>query len=146
MMVMRAATEADAPAVLAMVRAQLFEEQPDAAFSPGRAADALHDCMRYGAVIVSVADAAVVGTCALMPESAALSDGEWLRMMWCFVRVEHRRAPHMRELLRAARAAGVAADLPVRLECHGGERLQGKMGLIRRELGDSDGVTFTVRN
>jgi hypothetical protein len=145
---LRAATEADAAFVLPMVRAQLREENPAAAFSPGRARDAFEACLERGAVIVSTYEGQVapVASCGLIQEPLPFSDEAMLRMLWCFVRLEHRRAAHMRELLRAAIAMGHAAGLPVHVECPGGDALRGKIGLLRREFGESGGVTFLVRS
>ena len=128
-----------------MVRAEMLEERPCVPFSNRAARQEFDSCLEHGAVVVSTMLDVPVATMGLLQERAPFSDAQWLRVLWCFVRPAHRRVPHMREMLRAARSMARAADLAVLIECSGGEAVHGKLALFRRELGEGAGVTYLVR-
>jgi GNAT superfamily N-acetyltransferase len=144
---LRAAGPADLDRVCALL-ALLHAETPHAPLSPRRLRESVAGVMEGGAVLLSLAQSGeAVGTIGLAIDRPWFSDAAWVRDLWLFVDPGHRRAPHARALLRAARHYAGALRLPLEVSVTGGARgarIAAKVRLYRSELGDPSGATWML--
>lgn len=140
----------DLPLLLALLR-MLHAETPHAPLSQLRLVDFAAGVLADGAVVFSLdRDGAAVGTCGLLLQRPWFSDVLWLRDVWLFVHPAHRRTPHARALLRAARRYAERLGRPLVMEVAGGaagggsRRVAAKLRLYRRELGEPTGATWVI--
>lgn len=146
----RFAAEGDLPRILALLR-MLHAETPHAPLSVPRLIDFAAGVLADGAVVFTLdGDGLPVGTCGLVLERPWFSEAIWLRDVWLFVHPAHRRTPHARALLRAARRYAERLGRPLVMEVAGGaagggsRRVSAKMRLYRRELGEPTGATWVI--
>jgi GNAT superfamily N-acetyltransferase len=141
----RAATPADLPALERLLRAQ-HAECPHAPLDDRRLLDGIAEVLAEGVALVATGpDGAPVGTMGLVLDSPWFSREEWLSDRWMFVHPAHRRTPHARSLLEAAKGLARANGLRLQITLTGhGPRIPGKIRLFQRALGQPTGALWTV--
>jgi GNAT superfamily N-acetyltransferase len=136
----------DASDVRAMVRCFCREEMPALPADEAKLSGVIPQCLEAGGVILSCSsDGEPVGTVGLVVDAPFWSGRRWMIALWSYVRPDHRHEPHMRAMLRAAKAAAQEQHMPLRIEVWGGPRTGGKVHLFERELGHPAGALFLVR-
>ena len=126
----------------------LHAETPHAQLSLPKLHQGLADVIEQGVVVVSVTRAGeLAGTVGLAEESPWFSDDRWLSDRFFFVHPRHRRTPHARCLLDAARLVARDMKLPLHMAVTGyGDRTAGKVRLFSRALGEPCGAIWIVRS
>jgi hypothetical protein len=142
---LRLGVEDDAPRVLEMVRLFCGQEVAPVAVNDAKLARVVAACLKAGGVMLSCADDKPVGTIGLVIDAPFWSVHPWMICLWSFVLEDHRREPHMRELLRAATAAARTQRMPLRLEIWDSVLTSGKHRRFEREFGPSAGALYFTR-
>lgn len=140
----RRAGPADAEAVWQVLR-RMHEEAPAGSLDEARAKAVIGDCLASACVLLSEQGGVIGGTIALRPTQWWWSSDWYLADQWLFVHPDHRRAPHGRLLLRAARAMAQQAGVPLVVGLFSDRRLPGKIGMLQRELGAPSGAVFLLQ-
>jgi GNAT superfamily N-acetyltransferase len=143
---LRGGTIADLPRVLDLL-VMLHTETPHARLSLSRLEEGALECLQSGIVILSTTLAGeVVGTLGLCIETPWFSEEEWLCDRWMFVHPAHRRTPHARTLLDAAKRLAEEQGYRLQMAVTGyGPRTAGKVRLFSRVLGEPTGAIWHVR-
>ncbi len=141
----RRAGPADAPVVLELLQA-MHREAPAGSLDVGKVRAVIDDCIQSGWVFLSEQSGAIGGTMALRCLQWWWSADYYLSDQWLFVHPAHRKAPHARMLLRAAKVLAAKHRVPLAVGLFSDRRLPGKAGLLQRELGEPVGATFLVRS
>lgn len=126
--------------------ALMHREAPVGAWCEAAVREHLGAVMRDGCVVLSLAgDGSPVGTLGLSPQQFWWSQDWSLQERWVFVHPQHRRAPHARALLVAARDAAISLSIPLVAGVFSDRRADAKVRLFSRVLGQPIGATFLVR-
>lgn len=139
----RRATADDADALMGLL-VEMHREAPFGSFSAEKVADAVAQVMDRGIVFLSLHHDRPVATCGLEVTQPWWSSDWQVAERWVFVHPEHRRAPHARGLLRAAKGWAAQMQLPAVFGVFTGTRVEPKVRLFSRELGDPVGAIFMV--
>ena len=128
----RAATEADIPAIMELVNIATEEgwQKPSVEKSKFQM---LH-CLRTGVFVVSVANGVVCGVFAGIVDQLWYTDEYHLREIALFVHPRHRKSSHARNLLTAAQDAAKSLGIPLVVSPHSTDRTNAKCRLIGRHL------------
>ena len=126
----------------------LHAETPHASLSPAKLHQGLAEVVEHGTVIVSLTrDGDLAGAVGLIEDAPWFSDDRWLTDRFFFVHPRHRRTPHARCLLDAARLVARDMGLPLHMTVTGiGDRTAGKVRLYSRALGEPCGAIWIVRS
>ncbi len=141
----QAATTDDVEAVLDLLAvAAEHGEFAFGEFDRNTARLAVEDCIKSGAVLMSMSNGAPVATMGFEVAGVWWSKIQVMREYWVFVHPEHRRAPHARSMLQAAKDVAREARLPFICGVLSTKRTAGKVRLFQREFGVPVGATFLV--
>lgn len=144
---LRQAVDADMDAVCEMVRMQFREELPMLPVAESKLRASVELCHSRRGVIVSCDENGVpVGTLGVVTDAPFFSNRVWMIGIWHYVRQAHRQEPHMRTMLQTVRATARKLHAPLRIEVWTSDRIKGKTGLLRRELGDAAGALFLMKD
>lgn len=142
---LRTASAEDTDAVLNLLRL-MRREIDDGPFEEDLVRAMIGECLTRGAIILSLSHGEPVGTLGLSTASFWWSKELFLQDRWTFVHPQHRRAPHARALLEAAKQTAKVAGMPLLMGVMGNIRTAGKVKLFSRIFGAPVGASFLVRN
>jgi GNAT superfamily N-acetyltransferase len=142
---LRTATAGDTEAVMDLLRLA-HREAPTGRWAEARAREALAECLdpRTGAVLLSLSHGVPVAALGIVISRMWWSDDPILQERFAFVHPQHRRAPHARTLLEAARSTVQDAGMPLLIGVLSNIRAAGKVRLYERVFGAPAGATFLV--
>lgn len=113
-------------------------------FSETKVQSSLADLMVSGVVLVTKSGGRIVGTVGLEPSQFPWSDDWHLADRFFYVHPDHRRSAHARTLLTEAKKIAKEAGIPLRMGIFGKDRLDAKIKLFRRIMGEPYGAIFFV--